>query len=387
MQTATVMEAPRILIADDQPDVLEALQLLLKNEGFVIEVASSPRAAIEAIESRRFDVALLDLNYARDTTSGTEGLELLAKIQQLDSALPIVLMTAWGSIELAVEAMQGGGRDFVQKPWDNQKLLQTLRRRVEESHDRRKQRLQEKASAQLMRDMEEAHDIQRRLLPTEMPRLPGFEVRASWKPAGHVGGDYFDAIRRTETSASLCIADVSGKGMPAALLMSNIQAAVRSLARESSSTAELCHRLNRLVLKNTSTGKFVTFFCSTLDSDTHTLRFTNAGHLPPFLLRRDGTVTRLADGGAVLGIFADAAYEEFSTPFEFGDRLILVTDGITEAENEHGEEFGEDRLMQLLVEGRYLSTDALQKSILDAVQAFARQGLQDDATLMIVSKA
>jgi sigma-B regulation protein RsbU (phosphoserine phosphatase) len=220
-----------------------------------------------------------------------------------------------------------------------------------------------------------------------MPRLPGFEIRASWKPAGHVGGDYFDAIRRTETSASLCIADVSGKGMPAALLMSNMQAAVRSLARESSSCAELCHRLNRLVLKNTATGKFVTFFCATLDSDANTLRFTNAGHLPPFLLRRDGTVTRVADGGAVLGIFADAAYEEFSAPFEFGDRLILVTDGITEAENEDGEEFGEDRLVQLLVEGKDLSTAALQKSILDAVQAFARQGLQDDATLMIVSKA
>src|SRR5262249_14084545 len=144
------MEAPRILIADDQQDVLEALQLLLKNEGFVIEVVSSPRAAIEAIEKGRFDVALLYLNYARDTPSGTEGLELLARIQQVDSALPIVLMTAWGSIELAVEAMQGGGRDFVQKPWDNQKLLQTLRRRVEESHARRKQRLQEKTSAQLM---------------------------------------------------------------------------------------------------------------------------------------------------------------------------------------------------------------------------------------------
>jgi sigma-B regulation protein RsbU (phosphoserine phosphatase) len=380
------MEAPRILIADDQPDVLEALKLLLKNEGFEIELATSPRAAIEAIESRRFDVALLDLNYARDTTSGTEGLELLARIQQVDSALPIVLMTAWGSVELAVEAMQGGGRDFVQKPWDNQKLLKTLRRRVEESYGRRQQRLQEKASAQLMRDMEEAHDIQRRLLPTEMPRLAGCEIRASWKPAGHVGGDYFDAIRRNDTSVSVCIADVSGKGMPAALLMSNMQAAVRSLTREASSSGDLCHRLNRLVLKNTATGKFVTFFCATLDSEAQVLRFTNAGHVPPFLLRRDGTITRLSDGGAVLGIFGDATYEEFSTPFHSGDRLVLITDGISEAENEQDQEFGEDRLMQLLADGKELSTADLQKSILDAVHAHARHGLQDDATLMIVSK-
>src|SRR5688572_28277955 len=101
------MEAPRILIADDQKDVLDALQLLLKNEGFVIELVSSPRAVCEAIEVRNFDILLMDLNYARDTTSGGEGLELLSRVQELDSALPVVLMTAWGSVELAVEAMQG----------------------------------------------------------------------------------------------------------------------------------------------------------------------------------------------------------------------------------------------------------------------------------------
>src|SRR5262249_227649 len=217
MQTPT-MEAPRILIADDQTDVLEALQLLLKNEGFVIEVATSPRAAVEPIEPRPFHVPLLDLNYARDTTSGSEGLELLARIQKVDNALPVVLMTAWGSVELAVEAMQGGGRDFVQKPWDNEKLLHTLRRRVEESHARREQQTREKASAQRMRDMEEANAIQRRLLPPDLPKLPGCNIRASWQPASHVGGDYFDAIRLNATSVAVCIADVAGKGMPAALL-------------------------------------------------------------------------------------------------------------------------------------------------------------------------
>jgi DNA-binding NtrC family response regulator len=122
---------PRILIADDQPDVLESLRLLLKAEGFQTEAASSPSALLAAVEAKDFDVALIDLNYARDTTSGQEGLDLLTRLQALDSTLPVVVMTAWGSIELAVEAMRRGARDFVQKPWENARLLSILRTQIE----------------------------------------------------------------------------------------------------------------------------------------------------------------------------------------------------------------------------------------------------------------
>jgi DNA-binding NtrC family response regulator len=122
---------PRILVADDQADVLAALRLLLKGEGFDIETVSSPAAVLKAIDSRDLDVALLDLNYARDTTSGSEGLDLITRIRDKDPALPIVVMTAWGSVDLAVEAMRRGARDFIQKPWDNQRLLTVLRTQLE----------------------------------------------------------------------------------------------------------------------------------------------------------------------------------------------------------------------------------------------------------------
>jgi DNA-binding NtrC family response regulator len=122
---------PRILVADDQPDVLEALRLLLKGEGFVLETVSSPAAMLRALESSEFDAALIDLNYTRDTTSGREGLNLLARLQAIDSSLPVVVMTAWGSVESAVEAMRLGARDYVEKPWDNARLLATLRSQVE----------------------------------------------------------------------------------------------------------------------------------------------------------------------------------------------------------------------------------------------------------------
>src|SRR5512143_4229846 len=118
---------PRVLIADDQPDVLEALKLLLKGEQYEIETAKSPAGILAALEARDFDAVLMDLNYARDTTSGQEGLDLLHKIQALDSTLPLIVMTAWCSVDVAVEAMRRGARDFLQKPWENARLLTILR--------------------------------------------------------------------------------------------------------------------------------------------------------------------------------------------------------------------------------------------------------------------
>jgi DNA-binding NtrC family response regulator len=141
----------RILVADDQPDVLEALRLLLKAEGFQIETAASPSAIFEALEERDFDVVLMDLNYARDTTSGQEGLDLLTRIQKLDSSLPVVVMTAWGSVDVAVEAMRRGARDFIQKPWDNARLLSILRTQIELGQALKKgQRLE--AENEILRD-------------------------------------------------------------------------------------------------------------------------------------------------------------------------------------------------------------------------------------------
>jgi len=139
-----VSRPPRILVADDQPDVREALRLLLKGEGYEIEAASSPAEVLAAVEKREFDAVLMDLNYARDTTSGREGLDLLPRIQTLDPTLPVVVMTAWGNVELAVEVMRRGARDFVQKPWDNARLSAIVRTQVELARAlRRGQRLED----------------------------------------------------------------------------------------------------------------------------------------------------------------------------------------------------------------------------------------------------
>lgn len=145
--------SPRILIADDQQDVREALRLLLKNEGYQTETVSSPGSVIRAVEKEDYDVLLMDLNYTRDTTSGTEGLDLLSQIQSLDTTLPVVVMTAWGSVDVAVEAMRRGARDFVQKPWDNTRLLSILRTQTELGQALRGQKRLE-AENRLLRDQQ-----------------------------------------------------------------------------------------------------------------------------------------------------------------------------------------------------------------------------------------
>jgi sigma-B regulation protein RsbU (phosphoserine phosphatase) len=233
--------------------------------------------------------------------------------------------------------------------------------------------------------MDEAREIQRRLLPAELPKLAGCDIQAFWQPANEIGGDYFDAIRLADTAVALCIADVAGKGLPAALLMSNTQASVRGSAPAMTNPAQMCRHLNRVVLENTRSDKFTTFFYGVLDSAAGTLRYCNAGHVPPILVRRDGSTLRLSEGGTVLGVFPDSPYEEVEAAVQPGDRLVLITDGITEAANRQAEEFGDERLIRLLVENSALPAAELQTLVLDTVTAFAGQALQDDATMMIVS--
>jgi DNA-binding NtrC family response regulator len=150
---------PRILIADDQADVLAALSLLLKGERFQIESASSPEGVLRSIDTHEFDVILIDLNYARDTTSGSEGLDLLSRIRAADPMLPVVVMTAWGSVDLAVEAMRRGARDFIQKPWDNARLLAVLRTQVELGEALRRGRRLEAENMALRDSVAETNDL------------------------------------------------------------------------------------------------------------------------------------------------------------------------------------------------------------------------------------
>jgi sigma-B regulation protein RsbU (phosphoserine phosphatase) len=369
-----VSTRPRTLIADDQPDVIEALRLLLKREGYQIEAANSPRAVLDRLAARDYDLLLMDLNYARDTTSGQEGLDLLARIRSMDSALPVVVMTAWGSVPLAVEAMRRGAQDFVQKPWDNSQLLSTLRHQID---------IGASARAANREEIEDAIATQQALLPQRLPRLPGFDIAVAWTPARQMSGDYLDLIRLGEQRLAIGVGDVVGKGLPAALLMSNLQAAVRALAADVTAPEKLTARVNRLVAANTSTQKFITFFYGVLDG--YRLTYTNAGHNAPIVVRENGMHSRLDAGGVVLGVFPDWTYRQAQVDLTPGDRLVFFSDGVTEAENAAGAQFGEERLLEMLIANRGLDATRLRRKIMAAVAEFAGDVLQDDATLVVIA--
>jgi phosphoserine phosphatase RsbU/P len=378
---------PRTLIADDQPDVVTALRLLLRGAGYQTEGVNSPAAVLDAIRQRDFDLVLMDLNYARDTTSGQEGLDLITHIRALDSTLPVVVLTAWGSVELAVEAMHRGVRDFVLKPWDNHDLLKSLRTQIALGRRRRQQR-QLKAKRQtvhykLQQELSESQEIQEALLPKDLPHIDGIEIAVAWQPARAVGGDYFDVLKFDDRHSAICIADAAGKGMPAALLMSNAQAVLKSFASAGVSPNELCAQVNSVMCHNMVPHRFISCFYGLLDTQTRKLSYSNAGHCPPMLVRR-GTCVRMKEGGPVLGVFPDRHYLQGEIELSSGDTLVFFTDGVTEARDALGDEFGEERLQEMLTLGGEFSARELRDLIMAAVGEFSDGPVEDDATLMVL---
>ncbi|MGH9432978.1 MAG: PP2C family protein-serine/threonine phosphatase [Terriglobia bacterium] len=202
-----------------------------------------------------------------------------------------------------------------------------------------------------------------------------------------VGGDYFDVLRLSESRVALCIADASGKGMPAALMMSNLQAAVRALASENLSPPDLCAKLNRVVWSNFARDKFVTLFYALLDGPSGHLAHVNAGHNAPVVVRRRSRILRLEAGGTILGAFRDSLYQRGTLVLEPGDLLVAFTDGVSECMNALGEEWGEHRLVDTLESSDGLAPDEIIDQIMKGTHTFAAGSPQfDDMTLLVLQR-
>jgi len=246
----------------------------------------------------------------------------------------------------------------------------------------------EQADQLLAHELDQAAEIQRGLLPVGTPAFKGLQLAGCNTPCRTVGGDYYDYLVYPDEHVGLAIGDVAGKGMPAALLMSSLQAKVQAIAETSSAPAELVTRLNRSVASTCPDNRFVTFFFSRLNLRSGELAYCNAGHNPPLLARSDGKVERLEGGGPVLGILPRLSFEERSCVMEAGDMLLLYSDGVTEAQSPSGEEFGEERLEEILRESRGDGVDALLAIVQAAVQSWtAGQPPSDDITLVAARRA
>jgi serine phosphatase RsbU (regulator of sigma subunit) len=234
-------------------------------------------------------------------------------------------------------------------------------------------------------DMRMAAEIQTGLLPRGAPKLAGWDLAGCNRPCRTVGGDYYDFAIESGRLL-LALGDVSGKGTGAALLMTVLRASVRAHWTEPS-LSDAVARINRTVCQNVPSSKYVTFFLGQLEPETGRLRFVNAGHNPPLLVRAGGAVEKLEDGGLVLGMFENVTYDEGVVGMAPGDTLVVYSDGVTETWSPEGEEFGEESLLPLAVKSRLLDAEGLQDAILRELERFeAGARATDDRTLVILKR-
>lgn len=246
---------------------------------------------------------------------------------------------------------------------------------------------EERALLRVREELRLAADIQMRLLPDAAPQLDGYELAGTSIPAQNIGGDYFDFLPFGDGRVAVCVADVSGKGLPAALLMSNVQAALRARYDTCSSPAACLAVLSRLLYRSTHRGSFVTMIYGIVDPAAHSIAYANAGHNRPLVCMADGRINRLETAGLVLGAIADSEYSAGTTELEPGSVLLLYSDGVTEAMNEARAEYGEDRLENLLRDGHGMSAQQTVDRIVKDVRSHVGKAAQhDDMTLLVVKR-
>jgi sigma-B regulation protein RsbU (phosphoserine phosphatase) len=239
----------------------------------------------------------------------------------------------------------------------------------------------------LERELAIARDIQRSFLPSSAPEIPGFDIAGTSIAHDQVGGDYYDFIPISETRLGLAIADVSGKGIPAALIMAGFRMSLLAEIRNEFAIRAVMRKVNSLLYESTERDKFVTGFYGTLDWKNGVLIFSNAGHNPPMLIRRDGSAERLVEGGLALGVLPDSRYEERPIALHGGDVLLLYTDGVSEAENEKAELFGEQRLEDLVRRHAHSPAAEILAHIVETVTKWTgAKGPSDDVTMIVARK-
>ncbi len=247
---------------------------------------------------------------------------------------------------------------------------------------------QERDKLKLEKSVLAAREVQMTLLPQELPVYPGMEFSASTTPAEEVGGDMYDFLTLPDGTIAVCLGDVSGKGLPASLLMANMQATVRAQSVVSLSAADCLRRVNRSLYRSTSPEKFVTAFYGIISRDDNTLLYASAGHEPAIHLHSDGSIDMLTNGGIMLGVRDDFVYDDETVSFEPGDVVVIFSDGITEAIDGEGGMYGVEPLKEVLRTHRQESAERIRLSVLDALRQFIGSTRQsDDITLVVVKRA
>jgi sigma-B regulation protein RsbU (phosphoserine phosphatase) len=271
---------------------------------------------------------------------------------------------------------------------DDQRLLAILAAQSAQVIENARLIERERQLVKMQEELRLAAKIQTELLPRNSPVVPGYRVAGKSIPAQMIGGDYYDFLHVDKTHLAFCLGDVSGKGLPASLLMASTQATVRGQAIHGLPPAECVARSSRMLYETTEPEKFVTLLYGLLDFGGHVLSYTNAGHEQPYLIGPDGDVRRLDKGGIALGMLEEFPFDQETVPFSPGSTLIICSDGITEAMDANGAQFGDARLGALVREHRGVAPEALIEAIVTAVRWHAGTTPQaDDMTLVVIQRA
>ena len=382
----STQEAYRILVVDDEPDLeplmLQRMRRDIRSGRYKFVFAQNGVEALEKLRQENdIDMVLSDINMPQ-----MDGLTLLEQIPKVDPNIRSVIISAYGDMKNIRTAMNRGAFDFVTKPVDFEDLQVTIDRTLRNMAEWREALQSRDRLVALQNELDVARGMQQSILPTRFPKDPSYAVYGKMQPARNVGGDFFDVMYLNDGRVGLAVADVSDKGVPAALFMMSSRTLLKGAAIGVGPPGEVLREVNDLLIEDNEGGMFVTLLYAVYDPSSRELTYANGGHNSPLVVHPDGTsaLFPLTDGIA-LGIAPDLSYKQNTVTLSPGDSVIFYTDGVTEAMNSEGEELGLDPLSEFFRTNPPENPEETTAAVFDAVNVFAGEMAQsDDITCLVL---
>ena len=378
----------KILVVDDEPDLEPLVKMRMRREirskMYTFVFAGNGVEALEVLEREGdVDLVLSDINMPR-----MDGLTLLEQIAGAEADLRAVIISAYGDMKNIRTAMNRGAFDFIIKPIDFDDFRVTVNRALVHLAKWREALMSRDKLVSLQNELDVATTIQQSILPTVYPETDGFDIFGSMEAARAVGGDFLLVESFVDGRVALAVADVSDKGVPAALFMMLSRTLLKGALRDGAPPGQVLEEVNDLLHEDNDTAMFVTLFCGIYDPHTGSLTYANGGHNPPLHVRADGSSEILpTTGGIALGVAPGFTFAEDAIELAPGETAVLYTDGVTEAVNETDEEFGMERLHELFAERPGMDARQGNAAVFDSVRAFAGDEPQfDDITCLLLHR-
>ena len=381
-----MQEAYKILVVDDEPDLeplmLQRMRRDIRAGRYKFVFAQNGVEALERLhQDNDIDMVLSDINMPQ-----MDGLTLLEQIPKVDPNIRSVIISAYGDMKNIRTAMNRGAFDFVTKPLDFKDLQVTIDRTLRNMAEWREALQSRDKLVALQNELEVARGMQQSILPTQFPKEPSYTVYGKMQPARNVGGDFFDLVHLSDRRLGLAVADVSDKGVPAALFMMSSRTLLKGAAIGLALPGEVLREVNDLLFEDNEGGMFVTVLYAVYDPSSRELTYANGGHNSPLVIHADGTSALLPlTDGIALGIARDLPYKQNAVTLSPGDTIIFYTDGVTEAMNGEQEQFGLDPLSEFFRTNPPRNPEETTAAIFEAVNAFAGEAPQsDDITCLVL---